>query len=284
MTGRLEQHLNGRTLYVVSDLHMGDGSAKDNFAEYRGRFEDFLGRVVERDPNGCLVLAGDVFEFWQSMHGQVVRTYLDLLRRLVQNRSVFIVGNHDIDLLGFVGLTVDSPLIVLLTDRVLLERGGRNFWICHGHEFDGLNDPAKAMILGRIVTLAAGQAEMWLGPKVGVESTESFLEKASLAVLSWMARRYRSWFGRTAGEKSGTGKEIDKTRVALDKYHLEHPDQILVAGHTHQAGWYGDWYVNAGSWQGSQANYVRITPEGQVALHKWPGGEIDETRLWPTGG
>ena len=125
MSDAIEEQLQGKTLYVVSDLHMGDGTAKDNFAEHRQRFEAFLDEVVEQDDDGRLILAGDVFEFWQSPHGDIVRTYLDLLKRLVQRRAVFIVGNHDIDLLGFVGLPVESALIDHLVADLVVDRGGK---------------------------------------------------------------------------------------------------------------------------------------------------------------
>ncbi len=283
MTNWLEHRVDGKTLYVVSDLHMGDGTRKDNFAEYCQRFEQFLGEVVEKDPNSCLVLAGDVFEFWQSPHGDIVRAHLELLKRLVRSRSVFLVGNHDIDLEGFVGLPVSFPLIECLATELGIDRGGREIRICHGHEFDKYNDPRKLLWLGKIATVGAGQVEMWLGTKIGDETTESLLEKIFRGIQAWLARRYRSWFGKTAGEKVEAGKKIDEVRHALDKYRQDHERQLLVAGHTHRAGWYGDWYVNTGCWQSQQAHYAKISPDGQVSLHKWPGQEVDQTQLWPSG-
>ena len=59
MSDGIEEQVQGETLYVVSDLHMGDGTAKDNFAEHRQRFEVFLDEVVEKDDDGRLILAGD---------------------------------------------------------------------------------------------------------------------------------------------------------------------------------------------------------------------------------
>ncbi len=281
MTNWLDQHIDGKTLYVVSDLHMGDGTAKDNFTEYSSRFEDFLSAVVEQDSDGCLVLAGDVFEFWQSAHGSIAKTYFELLKRLVERRSVFLVGNHDIDLSGFIGLPLDSPLIGCLAMEVFVERGNRLIRICHGHEFDKFNDPRKAMLVGKIATMLAGEAEMRVGTKVRGLSTEALLERIVRWLMGRLASLYRKVFNKTPGEKTKKDKKIDETKVALDNYHPQHPDQTLVAGHTHQAGWYGDWYVNAGCWQTEQAHYVKITPDGEVTLHRWPGNEIEKTKLWP---
>ncbi len=281
MSKTLSSYVEGKTLYVVSDLHMGDGTAKDNFTEHRTRFEEFLSGVVEQDSDGCLVLAGDVFEFWQSSHGSIAKMYFDLLRRLVERKSAFIVGNHDIDLFGFIGLPVDSPLIGCLAMEVVLKRGDRHIRICHGHEFDKFNDPRKAMLLGRIATMLAGEAEMRLGTKLGGVPTEKRLERIVRRIMAGFAWFYRNILNKTAGERTEKDKKVDETKVALDNYHPQHPDQTLVAGHTHKAGWYGDWYVNAGCWQTEQAHYVKITPDGEVSLHRWPGNEIEETKLWP---
>ena len=297
------QDLEGKTLYVVSDLHMGDGSDKDNFARYRQRFENFLAEVVEQDPNGCLVLAGDVFEFWQSMHGDVVSTYLPLLKGLVIRGSVFLVGNHDIDLRGFVNLPLQVPFIDMLTTEVIVNRGSREIHIRHGHEFDKFNDPNKSMLLGKIVTLAVGQLELKFGTSIGGRVTEDIFAEAWEsnkafplrmwdAVSSWRVRTgmkilvraaqfLRRLYGRTAGERSKVGDQLNDLRRLLDGYHKSYPNYLLVTGHTHKPGWHGDWYVNAGAWQGKEAHYVRITPDGQISLHEWPGQEELQTQLWP---
>ena len=61
--------------YIVSDLHMGDGSASDNFAPIKSRFEEFLD-MVEKDEGYKLVLAGDIFEIWQSRMGEIGRAHV----------------------------------------------------------------------------------------------------------------------------------------------------------------------------------------------------------------
>jgi len=269
-----------KTLYVVSDLHMGDGSQKDNFAEYRGRFEDFLRTVVDKDPSARLILAGDVFEFWQSEHGDIVKCYLDLLRDLFRREPVFIVGNHDIDLFGFIGLKLDLSLVRLLVKDLTIERGSSRIRICHGYEFDRFNDPKKALILGRISAILAGWVEEKVGTKVGQETTETLLEQLAKGIMAFGMRWYRNHFNKTSGEKVESGKKIDEVQEALDTFHAENPGLHVVAGHTHQAGRYGDWYVNSGAWQGDQANYVKITLDGSISLHKWPGQEEVELQLW----
>ena len=270
--------IKGRTLYVVSDLHMGDGTEEDNFALYRGRFSDFVKQIVEPDTNGCLVMAGDVFEFWQSKLGDVIRANFDLVKQIVGLKPIYIVGNHDVDLQGLIGLQIDSPLVSCLTSEVVTNRGGKEIRICHGHEFDKFNNEAH-MILGRIAAQVAGQVEMEVGPKIGSESTEAVLNQSVTGFLDFAKDLWSRH--KTPAERKKDAEPIDDVREKLDEYHKLHPAQILVAGHTHEAGLYGGWYTNSGSWQDDKANYVCISPEGELTLRKWPGGDVDTTPLWP---
>ena len=79
---------------------------------------------------------------------------------------------------------------------------------------------------------SAGEAEMRLGTKVRGLPTEWWLERAVRWVMGRLASVYRKFFNATPGERSEKGKKIDETKVGLDNYHPQHPDQILVARHT----------------------------------------------------
>ncbi len=302
MNDWLQARTAGCTLYVVSDLHLGDGSAMDNFFPHLQRFEAFLSEVVEKDPSSCLVLAGDVFEFWQSQHGEVVRRYMELLHRLVSHGSIFIIGNHDVDLLGLVDLPVEFPLLRCLTERLTLDRGGRTVHVVHGHQFDAFNDPRKAMLFGRIATLAAGIIELAVGGTVDGRSTEDVLweaweshrplprrvwdvaktgwGRAALGMLVGTTQFIRRVWFRTASQRAAAGEPLDQTREEMERYHQEHPGHVLITGHTHRAGWHEGWHVNVGAWQGPEAHYARVTPEGDITLHAFPGGATVTTQLW----
>ncbi|MBS3734744.1 MAG: UDP-2,3-diacylglucosamine diphosphatase [Phycisphaerae bacterium] len=263
-------------VYVVSDLHLGDGTAKDNFLPYRRRFERFLDGIA---PDAQLVLAGDVFEFWQCQHGAIVREYLPLLRRLVDMDAIFIVGNHDIDLLGFVDLPLGDRLTALLCEDLPLERGGRTIRIYHGHEFDTYNDPKRWLFLGRVMTILAGQAEIHFGPEIGGQPTEALLSKLWNRVrklgrvlwfpLLWLYRCFR----KTPAESQRKRK---KHLGRVLKFKRDHPEiDVIVAGHTHEAGTCGDWYVNTGSWQSADgAAYAVIAADGSVTLQKPDGAPV----------
>ncbi len=44
---------------------------------------------------------------------------------------------------------------------------------------------------------------------------------------------------------------------------------ILVAGHTHHAVVFKDWYYNTGCWIGLRNNFLRIEPDGAACLWEW---------------
>jgi UDP-2,3-diacylglucosamine pyrophosphatase LpxH len=87
--------------YVVSDLHIGDGGPRDNFAHGPGAplLDSFLDFVDQQD--GRLVICGDLFEFWQANLSKVLVRHEPLLARLARMDTIYVLGNHDADLLYF---------------------------------------------------------------------------------------------------------------------------------------------------------------------------------------
>jgi len=258
--------LDDKTIYIVSDLHMGNGSKADSFAPYAKIFNDFLD-MVDQDPNGILIIAGDVFELWQFSSGNIFKTYFDLIKRLINMNTIFIIGNHDIDLFGF----IDSPLKLSFLDQlkndVQIERGGQKIKIIHGHEFDIFNNPSKSLFMGRIVTLLVGEYEKnnQYFDKWAEKYLEPFFRKLSLFAMNFYSR----FFGKSQSQVEGKLSKI------LEKYHKNNPNEFIVSGHTHYPGWFGDWYVNTGSWERKDnPHYVKITPDGSVTLYKYPENTI----------
>jgi len=91
------------SIFVISDLHMGDGGARDNFAvgDRERQLSLFLDYVAKEQ--GELVVLGDLFEFWQMNPSGTITKHLPLLDRLAKMKAVYVVGNHDADLVHFVG-------------------------------------------------------------------------------------------------------------------------------------------------------------------------------------
>ena len=111
---------------------------------------------------------------------------MDIIERLGQMNAKYVVGNHDIDLIGFVGKKVLVPkLFDNLCPELTQTIEGKTFKFVHGHELDPYNtgdDPGK----GRVLTILAGMAKSAVGAPVlfGKYSVEVFLEGGGrLAVL-----------------------------------------------------------------------------------------------------
>ena len=259
--------INNKNLYIVSDLHMGDWTDKDNFKDFRPEFERFLD-YVERDPDYCLILNGDVFELWQSSIGDILRNYFDLLNRIVNMNSIFIVGNHDIDLQSLIGLNLKNNFIDSLSSCLIVERNGKHIRIMHGHEFDKFNDPKKSMLLGKISALAAGWIEMQIGTTLGEKSTETILDKIAMFFVNLFSSIYRN-LNKTSSEN----KNKETFYSNLIEYHNKCIDNIIITGHTHDAGIISDWYFNSGSWQKKSPYFIAIDKSGSIIIRKWPSCE-----------
>lgn len=132
-----------RPLYFVSDLHLGDGSPADDFAEgcHLRAFEWFLEHEVEAD-GGELILLGDVFELWQCNLTHIRRHYGTFADRLFNYRLVR--GNHDAAL-----RTPSEWHWPAGTAPIILAE--------HGHRADLWN--SRLGFIGRAVTVVAGILE-----------------------------------------------------------------------------------------------------------------------------
>ena len=150
---------NNYPIFVISDLHMGDGGARDNFPLNNREKElgSFLDYVASQQ--GELIVLGDLFEFWQMNLSKIVMRRMPLLDRLAAMKATYVVGNHDADLEGFVGTRfLSHPLFQRMSGPFERQIGGKRFKFMHGHEVDPFNkgdEPGK----GRIFCIVAGQFE-----------------------------------------------------------------------------------------------------------------------------
>ena len=85
-----------RPIFVISDLHIGDGGPRDNFghkdSDRPGQLTEFLAHV--KRENGKLIIIGDLFEFWQASFSKVIM------------RNLNIGGHTPISLVSAFGLVV----------------------------------------------------------------------------------------------------------------------------------------------------------------------------------
>lgn len=83
---------SGREIYVVSDLHIGNGSAKDSFLK-AGR-EDLFYRLLDEIEcqQGQLILLGDFLELWRYRLEDVICRWHRLLDRLMAMDVVYVLA------------------------------------------------------------------------------------------------------------------------------------------------------------------------------------------------
>lgn len=200
-------------LYVVSDLHIGDHGARDNFTridlttesgEQVSRPEQFrLFLDLVRKDGGNLLVIGDMFELWQANVGDVLAKNIRLLDELAAIENILIIlGNHDMDLLGLVscaelGLRNAHPIFAKIYvpgkecpgDKKIftLKFGALTYGFIHGNEIDNFNNSAAPGI-GRAITILAGIIEDSVGgpflPESGKLVEEDLLDKVGLLKLS----------------------------------------------------------------------------------------------------
>lgn len=281
----------GKDVFIVSDLHMGDGGPRDNFAAIYGnnvdrlkQFENFLDYVEKCD--GQLVILGDMFELWQSNFGRVLIKRISLLNRLAEMKAIYVVGNHDVDFKPFIEHNLlRHPFFDQISGPFMHEIEGKSFKFMHGHEVDPFNRGENPG-WGRILTIVAGVFEDKIGSPI--LSTGESVEKTLCTFgerMLWLWNLLVSTFTK-AGRKAGSTRPCQKLTPGQKPSRLkEHIQQIqkdkqsegynfAIVGHTHKPGKYEDWYFNSGSWVGMEEgctinNFLRISTDGEVNVYDW---------------
>jgi len=250
-------------IFCVSDLHMCDRGYRDNFAvEGReARFHKFLDYVEAE--GGQLYILGDLFDWWQANLSKSVRAYRDLLTRLTHvgpAGALWVAGNHDNALTDFIGSEIKLRGLELPAMSKAFEAtiGGRRFAFLHGHESDpycrDLNPGT-----GEITAIISGLLEdRNRGPFTrdhhAVE--DQFVGTLEGALTLW--RKLTFQHGR-----------LDEMLDGVEAWRKEAEADVVVFGHTHEAGHIGDCHFNAGTWARTNDTFVRIGDDGRAAVWEW---------------
>jgi UDP-2,3-diacylglucosamine pyrophosphatase LpxH/uncharacterized membrane protein HdeD (DUF308 family) len=281
-----------RDIFVISDLHLGDGGARDNFEAGRKtpQLRAFLDHVGGED--GELFILGDLFELWQMNLSLLLVKRLEVLDHLAELRLVYVPGNHDVDLIHFIGTDLLAhPFFTRMRPPFIRELGGKRFRFCHGHETDPFNagdDPG----FGRMLSIFGGIFEDRNGSPflASGEVVEDVLEKFGESMLAIWSAALAAF-----GDRAGRGGEGVMPTSALTP--VQNPDRladhvagvraalqksghdVAVLGHTHKAGRIGGWYYNSGSWNGPLNTFLRISPDGSVRHFDWKEGRAVESEM-----
>lgn len=270
-----------KDIIVVSDLHIGDGGPRDNFSvDHKTRkFNLFLDYVA--DSGAELFVLGDLFEFWQANISRVLIHRMPLIDRLAELNAVYVVGNHDADLEHLIGTNLLShPFFERMSSPFERVIGGKRFKFMHGHELDPFNRDGTPR-WGRILAILVGILEDRKGSPL--LSAGGVTEKTLLGIsrsFMWVWNNSVNLFEKSErhekrhslAESLTPAQDPAKIKGIMSLYHtnkLKEDYDYLIAGHTHRAGIFQDWYCNSGCWVGLRTTFLRIQPDGHTEVYEW---------------
>jgi UDP-2,3-diacylglucosamine hydrolase len=260
-----------RRIYVISDLHLGDGTRSDAFL---GKDRELI-RLIQRvrDEGAHLVIAGDCIDFQQAWSmSRVLRAHARLigeLSRLADTNGVtYIWGNHDYDINLFRDLLrFDVCSSLEVGDEILIQHGyqydpfiGPNLGQTHvatviHHMVERMLDSWIRLPLENFYTLP-NRVTFWCFHKFGwgldrLHKLALRMGRGQLTQGTVDSMWY--WTQSQLGDPGCLVKDA-KSFMARSSY------RYLVAGHSHLPGLVrlqdDQWYVNTGSWTFNSAQYA----------------------------
>ena len=274
-------------VYLVSDLHLGDGSHSDIFWKKDDHFLAFLDEVEQRAST--LLIVGDALDFEQAWSfDRIARAHPKVVSRLTRlsdhMRVIYVFGNHDPDVVTFRDIFRWQ-----VCDKAVLDG---HILAVHGYEFDEVlrSKLAESAFWVRALSLYETLFRTWI--RLPLRDYYTLSNRAVHWGFYWLVRTARllRWLapriGRPAlGEaltrtvafwtRGVLGDPMGLTRPVLD--HLRQDDQhdMIVCGHSHVPGIVelegGRRYVNLGSWSFGNSQYG-IWDGRSFLLRDWISG------------
>jgi UDP-2,3-diacylglucosamine pyrophosphatase LpxH len=293
---RVQQLPADSVVYVISDLHLGDGSHSDTFLGKDRHLLRFLDKV-RQEEGAVLIVNGDIIDFAQSrdfarilsVHGAVFRAMADLAE---EDRFFYVYGNHDFDMRLYRNI-LRFPVVatVLIGDQIRID---------HGHQYDPmvLDDLVGAdtrtrrhhltehlfrtwirLPLGHFYTLA-GRLSFYFayrGYQV-IRACNRLLDDLGLPGLGKRALAHaRYWIRSEKGDPGNMWAPV--SRALKDSSY-----SILVCGHSHMPGVVevhpDRYYVNTGSWTFDSSTFMRWEPDSLPVIKDWLTGREFGDRLY----
>ena len=267
------------TWYVVSDLHLGDGSKKDNFQKNSGSFSKFLDKVS--DEKASLAIAGDFFELWQCNIFDIFKIYHKLLIKMFSLNPIIVIGNHDIDLIQLVNLDFTFSKNIYSEGYHIPKS---KIYVEHGNAYDAWNDPNRNLKAGRLITNAVGYFEN-VDPEAEKNLSKIWTGMKSLFSLDKPVLK-ETWDWNTPA--NSLEPDIDKyirgakRRIRKSK-NTDNRIWRIVMGHTHQEGFTKDYTVfNSGSWVTDKPAFAEADEKkNEVRIKYWPSEEeLERPEHW----
>ena len=238
-------------LVFFSDLHRGDNSRSDAFAQNEDLFLGALRHYLERGFS--YVEVGDGDELWQNRRlGDVKRAHrrtFDLLHTFAAvGRLHLVFGNHDIQgfqrrRMGKDGLTAHEGLVLKHA------RNGQRIFVVHGHQVDFKSDA---------------------------------LYRFSRLIIRHIWRHVQNLGITGVASSIGESRNRETIRRRVSEW-IEARKQMVICGHTHTPKCAGPGeppYFNTGS--GVFDGYITglEIQNGEIALVKWLRSEWGRAERW----
>jgi UDP-2,3-diacylglucosamine hydrolase len=243
----------GETLVVVSDAHLGHAPPA-----IEAGLLDFLDRVPELGD--CLLVNGDLFEFWFAYDRVIPRVGFRVAAALGQLRRrmpvLMVGGNHDRWGRDFwqrdLGL-VFSP------DQLTFEIGTRRVLALHGDRV-GYGRPRSRILHGLVSSSLASSVYRWLHPELGFPLVYGLSARLGDhathgAIVERSVARQRAWAAEALKRDQSLG--------------------LVILGHSHRAlleePFPGRQLLNPGAWFDG-FRYAIATAEGAELRQFTPAG------------
>ena len=246
---------SNKKLYFLSDFHLGAPNHAASL-EREKAVVAFLEHI--RHDAGCVIIAGDIFDFWFEYKKAVPRGFTRLLGKLAELTDSGIpvevfVGNHDMWMRDYFQQELNIPVHY---EPKVYEWNGKRFYIGHG---DGLGPGdhgfkfIKKIFRNPVCQWLFG----WLHPNLGI------------GLANYFSRKSREKTGEADADFLGADKEwlIIYCKEVLAKEHYDY----FIFGHRHYPIDFAlndsSRYINLGDWI---RNFTYASFDGQdVQLHHW---------------
>lgn len=246
---------SNKKLYLLSDFHLGAPNHAASL-EREKAVVAFLEQI--RHDAGCIIIAGDIFDFWFEYKKAVPRGFTRLLGKLAELTDSGIpvevfVGNHDMWMRDYFQQELNIPVHY---EPKVYEWNGKRFYIGHG---DGLGPGdhgfkfIKKIFRNPVCQWLFG----WLHPNLGI------------GLANYFSRKSREKTGEADADFLGADKEwlIIYCKEVLAKAHYDY----FIFGHRHYPIDFAlndsSRYINLGDWI---RNFTYASFDGQdVQLHHW---------------
>ncbi len=210
---------NGDRYVIVSDLHLGDGSSRDDFLPNGDLFSDALSRYY-LDQGYALVLNGDIEELQRFTLQSIQRRWKGLYELFqefrVRSAVHKIVGNHDEALWWRTPRPGDLPLLGSLR----LSFGEDTLFLFHGHQatifFERFND-----VSGFFLRHFANRLHIRNFP-ARYESARKYRTEHRVYAFS-SARKIVSVIGHTHRPLFESMSKVDTLRFRIEQLCLDYP-------------------------------------------------------------